>query len=233
MTSGCHKSVAKRDGAVDFSARREYRSSGGGRDTRKTAGHSEGPARRRSTGVRGKSDEPVSYVLGELVKGFAFSAGMAADLAMIEDQGQGVGQKPDHRQHHQGLSLVDSGMLEVTVGGDGLKDFRIDSPTAAAELMDEQRRDRAEFEIGGVEVGALFRHRRLALDSMAVFFADSDAMPMFEANRFDDSHQPVGDGPVDLRQVPVSNLPARFGVNAAGRCLRKAFGLAQQIGLVL
>ncbi len=97
---------------------------------------------------------------------------MAADLAVIEDQGQGIGEKSDHGQHHQRRGLMNSGVFEVTVGGDGLKNFRIDSPTAAAELMDEQRRDRAEFEISGVEVGALLRHRRLGLDSMAVFFAD-------------------------------------------------------------
>jgi len=36
-----------------------------------------------------------------------------------------------------------------------------------------------------------------------------------------------------LRQVPVANLPARFGVNAGGRFLRATFGLTQQIGLVL
>jgi hypothetical protein len=89
------------------------------------------------------------------MKGLAFSAGVAADLALVEDQGQGIGQKADHGQHHQGGSLVDRGVFEVTVGGDGLEDFGIDSPTAATELMNEQRRDRAEFEIGGVEVGAL------------------------------------------------------------------------------
>jgi hypothetical protein len=50
--------------------------------------------------------------------------------------------------NHQGRRLVDGGVFEVTVGGDGLKDFRIDSPTAATELMNEQRRGRAEFEIG-------------------------------------------------------------------------------------
>ena len=33
--------------------------------------------------------------------------------------------------------------------------------------------------------------------------------------------------------MPVAKLPARFGVNAGGRVLRAAFGLAQQIGLVL
>jgi hypothetical protein len=53
---------------------------------------------------------------------------MAAHLALVEDQGQGVGQKPDHGQHHQGRGLVNGGMFEVTVGGEGLKDFRIDSP---------------------------------------------------------------------------------------------------------
>src|ERR1035441_7209064 len=109
----------------------------------------------------------------------------------------------------------------VAVGGDGLKNFCIDSPTAATELINEQRRDRAEFEIGGVEVGALLRHRCLALDSMTVFMADGDAMLVFDANRFDDAHQAIGDGPVDLRQVPVANLPARFGVNAEGRFLRE------------
>jgi len=53
--------------------------------------------------------------------------------------------------------------VEVAVGGDGLKNFCIDSPTAATALMNEQRRDRAEFEIGGVEVGALLRHAVLLL----------------------------------------------------------------------
>ena len=141
---------------------------------------------------------------------------MASDLALVEDQGQGIGQKPDHRQHHQGRGLVDSRVFEVAVGGEGLKNFGVDSPAAAAELMDEQRRDRAEFEIGGVEVGALLPHRRLVLGSLTVFLADRDATLLFDTKRFDDSHQAIGNGPIDLRQVPVSNLPARFGVNARG-----------------
>src|SRR5713101_5245636 len=91
-----------------------------------------------STGVGGKRGEPIGDSLGELVKGLAFSASMAADLALVEDQGQGISQKPNHGKDHQGRSLVDGGVFEVTVGGDGLKDFGIDSPTAAAELMNEQ-----------------------------------------------------------------------------------------------
>jgi len=82
------------------------------------------------------------------VKGVTFSAGMTADLAVVEDQRQGIGKKADHGEHHQGGGLVDGGVFEVTVGGEGLKDFGIDSPTAATELMNEQRRDRAQFEIG-------------------------------------------------------------------------------------
>jgi hypothetical protein len=93
--------------------------------------------------------------------------------------------------------------------------------------------EQAEFEIGGVEVGAPLGHLRLALGSMTVFFADRDATLVFDANRFDDSHQAIGDGPIDLRQVPVSSFPAGFGVNARGRLLCETFGLAQELGLVL
>ena len=39
-----------------------------------------------STGIGGKGDEPVSDSLGELMEGLAFSAGMATDLALVEDQ---------------------------------------------------------------------------------------------------------------------------------------------------
>jgi len=99
-----------------------------------------------STGVGSEGGEPIGDSLGGLVKGLAFSASMAADLAVIEDQGQGIGEKPDHGEHHQGCGLVNRGMFEVAVGGNGLKDFRIDSPTAAAALMNEQRRERMSKE---------------------------------------------------------------------------------------
>src|SRR2546426_2862701 len=95
----------------------------------------------------------------------------------------------------------------------------MDSSTAATELMNEQRGDRAEFEIGGVEVGALLRHRRLALRSMSVDFADRDAALVFDAHRFDDPHLAIGDRPIDVRQVPVASLLVWFHVNAGGRFL--------------
>jgi len=167
------------------------------------------------------------------MKGLAFPAGMAADLALVEDQRQGVGQKPDHGEHNQGCGLVDRWVFEVAVRSDGLKDFCIDSPTAAAELMNEQRGDRAEFEIGGVEIGALLRHRDFAFAALVVFLGDRDTAPVLDTNRFDNSHQAIRDGPVDLRQVPILNFAVRFLVNARGQSLRQALGLAQQLGLIL
>ena len=151
-----------------------------------------------SAGVGGKSDEPIGNSFGEVMKGFAFSTSVATDLALVKDQRQGIGQKADHRQHDERRGSVDSRMFEIAVCGDGLKHFRIDSPAAAAELMDEQRRNRAEFEIGGVEIGALLGHRRGGLGSMASFFSDRDAAPVIRTNRFDDSYQTIGNGPVDL-----------------------------------
>ena len=152
---------------------------------------------------------------------------MTADLAVVEDQRQSIGKKTDHGEHHQSGGLVDGGVFEVTVGGEGLKDFGIDSPTAATELMNEQRRERAQFEIGGVEVRARLRHRGFAFAAMTLFFPDRDAALLFQANGFDDLHSAIGDGPIEIRQMPVSNLPARFLVNSGGRCLRATLRLAQ------
>src|SRR5258708_29868087 len=88
-----------------------------------------------STGVGSDGGEPIGDCLGALVKGLIFSASMAADLAVVENQGQGIGEKPDHGEHYQGRGLVDRGVFEVAVGGDGLKNFRFDSPTAAPPLL--------------------------------------------------------------------------------------------------
>jgi len=99
--------------------------------------------------------------------------------------------------------------------------------------MDEQRGDRAEFEISGVEIGALLPYRSLALDALVVFLGDRDTTPVLDANRFDNLHQPIRDGPVNLRQVPILNLAVRFLVNARRRCLRETLGLAQQLKLIL
>ncbi len=80
--------------------------------------------------------------------------------------------------------------------------------------MKEQRRDRAQLEIGGVEVGARLRHRHLTFNSSSVFCADRDPTLLFDANRFDHPYLAIGNRPIDLRQVPVSNLAVRFLLNA-------------------
>ena len=145
-----------------------------------------------------------------LVKRLALSLRMAANLAVIEDQRQRIGKKSDHGEHHQRGGLMNGGMFEVAVMGDGLKYFRVDSPAAATELMNEQRGDRPELEIGSVVIGALLRRRGLAFDPTAVLFPYRDAAAVFDADRFDDFDQAVGGRPVDLGQVPVSNFPVRL-----------------------
>ncbi len=42
---------------------------------------------------------------------------------------------------------MDDRMFQMAVGGDGLKHLGVDAPPAAAESMDEDRRNRAEFEV--------------------------------------------------------------------------------------
>jgi len=55
----------------------------------------------------------------------------------------------------------------MAVGGEDLKHLRVDAPPAAAEVMDEQRGNRAEQEIGGLEVRALLQRHNLALLPMS------------------------------------------------------------------
>jgi hypothetical protein len=75
-----------------FSGRREYGSSGVGRDTEGAVRHAvEGTTINRSTGIRHEGDEPVSQALGELAESVATAAGMTADLPLVEDQRQSVG----------------------------------------------------------------------------------------------------------------------------------------------
>ena len=104
-------------------------------------------------------------------------------------------------------------MFEVAVGRKGLKYLRIDAPPAAAELMNEQRRNRAEFKIGGVEVGALLRYRGLAFLPMRALLADRDLALLLDALRFDHPHQAVRNGPIDFRQVPPAKFPIDLHVN--------------------
>ena len=59
---------------------------------------------------------------------------MAERLAVIEDHRQGISQDSNHGEDDQRLAaaLMDRGLLEMAVGGDGLKRFRVDGPAAPA-----------------------------------------------------------------------------------------------------
>jgi hypothetical protein len=62
---------------------------------------------------------------------------MAAKLAAVEDQRQSVGEHANHGEHNQGGALMNGGMFQMAVGGDGLKHLGINAPSAAAQLVDE------------------------------------------------------------------------------------------------
>ena len=44
---------------------------------------------------------------------------------MVEDQAQGVGQNANQGEQDQGTGLMDGGLLEMGLGGEGLKGFRL------------------------------------------------------------------------------------------------------------
>lgn len=139
MTSGGAEGAENLCCGIDFSVGKEY-GGGGVRHGRrwKDSRHSgERRTVKKSTGIGGKSHEPVSHTLGEFMEAMATAAGMTADLPMIEDQGQGVSQQPNHGQHHESRTLVDRRVFKMAVGGQGLKYFGIDPPPAAAQLIDE------------------------------------------------------------------------------------------------
>src|ERR1019366_3963633 len=141
------------------------------------------------------------------------AAGMAADLPTVEDQGQRIGQNPDHRQYNQSRALVDGGMFEVAVAGDGLKHLGIDAPSTAAELLDEHGRDGAEFEIGGVKVGALQRHVDLSFSEMIAVRDDRDLALVLDASRFDHPHQAIGGRPSYLWHVATAKRLLTIGLD--------------------
>ena len=66
---------------------------------------------------------------------------MAPHLTVIEEHAQGIGEHADHSQQDQRTGLMDGGLFETGLGGKGLKHFRVHPPAAAAQFMDEARRD--------------------------------------------------------------------------------------------
>ena len=66
---------------------------------------------------------------------------VAANLAMIKDRGQSVGQNSNHRQHDECDALVHGRLFEMGVSSKGLECGGVDGPAASAQLVNELRRD--------------------------------------------------------------------------------------------
>jgi hypothetical protein len=68
---------------------------------------------------------------------------------------------------------------------------------------------------------------------MRAILADGDLSLVVDANRFDNPHQAIGDGPVDFRQVPQAEFPISLRFNrrrrAGGEALRLALALLQDL----
>src|SRR5215469_17911047 len=110
-----------------------------------------------SAGIRLRNQKPVSQLLRQVTKTERTISEMATHLAMEKHQRQCIGQDANHREHDQSLSgaLMDRGPFQMSTRGHGLKHGGVNDPTAATQLMDEQRRNRTKLQIAGVEIRAL------------------------------------------------------------------------------
>src|ERR1039457_2988102 len=186
-----------------------------------------GARHRRSTGIGAAGEKAVGKLPRHVAKTWWNAAAMAADLTVVEDHRQRVGKDTDHGQHDEGTVLMGGGLLQVTIRGDGLKGLHVDRPAAASELVDEIRRNGAKIHVRRIEVGAdhgsglfgfcpralglrtlgictlrFFRFRLFDLGHLDWTLLDLDGLGVLHPNRLDDAHDPVGHGPVHLRQVP-------------------------------
>src|SRR5882724_7838633 len=100
----------------------------------------------RLAGIQSRDEEPVGKSFGQIPEGAGVASGVTENLTMKEHHGERVSQQTNHGQQHQGVTLVDGGVLEVAIGGEGLKQFRIDTPAAATEVMNEGGGDGTELE---------------------------------------------------------------------------------------
>lgn len=161
---------------------------------------------------------------------------MAANLAVVEDLCEGRGQDSDHGQHHQRPfeALVQGRLFESALVCDRLKDFRVDLPAAAAQLVNELGRDCAQFQIAGIEVRGLVDHG-LADDPPASVLGRLDSLdvPRTGAHGFHHADIALGNRPVDFRLIPdkeLIGLPDEGRVRSLGR--QDALGLSQRVRLV-
>ena len=177
-----------------------------------------------STGVEAEREKTVGDLPRHFAEAWWRGPAVTPHLAVVEHGRQCVGQHAKHGKNDQRHILVDRGLLQMAVRGDGLEGLRVDGPAAAPELKDEQGRDGAEIDVSRIEVGAQDRGRLLGLDGGAVFLLDLDAFGVLDSNCFHHSHQPVGDRPVHLWQVPQVQFLSRIGLMIVGGASGEPFG---------
>ena len=152
---------------------------------------------------------------------------MAANLAMIKDGGQGIGQNPNHREDDECDVLMHGRLFEMAIGSEGLECSGVDGPAASAHLVNELRTDGAEVHIARIEVRALERDLFFFLVSKFTDSLNLDALDFLDSDCFHDAHHAVGHRPVDLRQMPKRKIFVTGRPLASGGGHGEALGLGQ------
>jgi hypothetical protein len=73
------------------------------------------------TGIRASREQRLRQRSSCLAKTGRRFAAVAANLAMIKDGGQGIGQNSNHRQHDECDVLMHGRLFEMAVGSDGMR----------------------------------------------------------------------------------------------------------------
>src|ERR1035437_2616919 len=80
-----------------------------------------GVSQRISAGIGAGGEKAVGKLPRHVAKTWWNAPAMAADLTVVEDHRQCVGKDTDHGHHDESTVLMDGGLLQVTIRGDGLK----------------------------------------------------------------------------------------------------------------
>ena len=72
-----------------------------------------------STGIESQREKRAAELPRHLAEAGWGGVRMAAHLAELEDHRQGVGQYPDHGEHHKGRVLMNRGLLQMLTMGAG------------------------------------------------------------------------------------------------------------------
>ena len=80
--------------------------------------------------------------------------------------------------------------------------------------MDEHRRNSAQLQVAGIEIGALLDdYLFLRAFRPDIFQVNPDSMLLLLAHRFDNTDATIGDGPIDFGSVPELQLILVLGLS--------------------